>query len=154
MKSLNRLLALLCCAAIVSAQAVSPIPSLTGPDATPPGTISWSLLGKAKTVQKPDKKTGPLFTPEIKQLNGKDVKLYGFMLPLDGGTSKQKRFLLVAWPPHCSFCLPGGPELMAEVIADQPISFTQEPIVIAGKMQVLEDDVVYYRVTKAAQVRL
>jgi uncharacterized protein len=132
----------------------SPQFGFVGPDPTPPGTVSWSLLGKARTVQKPNKKTGPQFTPEIKELNGKDVKLYGFMLPLDGGTSKQKRFLLVAWPPHCSFCLPGGPELMAEVIADKPIAFTQEPIVVAGKIQVLEDDVVYYRLTKATQVKL
>jgi uncharacterized protein len=141
--------------AVVAVQPpTSPQFGFVGPDPTPPGTISWSVLGKAKTVQKPNKKTGPEFTREIRDLNGQNVKLYGFMLPLDGGTAKQKRFLLVAWPPHCSFCLPGGPELMAEVIADQPIAFTQEPIVIAGKMQVLEDDVVYYRVTKATQVRL
>ena len=39
------------------------------------------------------------------------------MMPLDQ-TAKQKRFLLASFPPHCPFCMPGGPESMVEVIAD------------------------------------
>ena len=66
---------------------------------------------------------------------------------------KQKRFLLSAFPPHCSFCLTGGPESLVEVLADQPIDFTFEPIVVAGRMAVLDNDVVYYRLTNAASVK-
>jgi hypothetical protein len=80
------------------------------------------------------------------------VKVYGFMMPLDQ-SAKQKRFLLSAFPPHCTFCLPGGPESLVEVIADSPVEFTFEPIVVAGKMAVLENDVVYYRITNAASVK-
>lgn len=142
-----------------AAQQLAPVPIPpglpgSGSDATPPGTISWSVLGKARTVQRADKRTGPQYTPEIKALNGQNVKLYGFMMPLDGGSRKQKRFLLVAWPPHCSFCMPGGPELMAEVLADKPIDYSIEPVILAGKLQVLEDDIVYYRLTGASLVRL
>ena len=36
-----------------------------GPDPAPAGTIPWQLLQQAKTVQKPDKKFGPVFTKEI-----------------------------------------------------------------------------------------
>ena len=115
----------------------------------PAGTVSWTLLQQAKTVQKADKKFGPVFTSEIRGLDKKQVKLYGFMLPLDQ-SRMQKRFLLASFPPHCAFCLPGGPESMVEVIADKPIEFTYEPIVVAGRMAVLDDDVVYYRLTNAA----
>jgi uncharacterized protein len=115
----------------------------------PAGTIPWELLQQAKTVQKPNKKFGPEFTSEIRQLDRQQVRLYGFMLPLDQ-SAKQKRFLLASFPPHCSFCLPGGPESMVEVIANKPIDFTYEPIVVAGRLAVLDNDVVYYRLTDAA----
>jgi hypothetical protein len=122
-----------------------------GLEAAPAGTISWELLQQAKTVQKADKKFGPEFTKEIRSLDKKQVKLYGFMMPLEQ-SRLQKRFLLASFPPHCSFCLPGGPESMVEVIADKPVEFTYEPIIVAGRLAVLDDDVVYYRLTNANAV--
>ncbi len=123
-----------------------------GPDPAPAGTVPWPLLQSTKTVQKADKKFGPAFPKEVKELDKQQVKLYGFMMPLDQA-KKQKRFLLAAFPPHCSFCLPGGAESLVEVIADQPIEFTFEPIVVAGRMAILDDDVVYYRLTGATSVK-
>lgn len=120
-------------------------------EAQPAGTVPWQVLQQAKTVQKPDKKYGPVFTREIRKLDKQDVKLYGFMMPLEQ-TSKQKRFLLASFPPHCPFCMPGGPESMVEVVADHAVEFTYEPIIVAGRMTVLEDDVVYYRLTNANAV--
>ena len=120
-----------------------------GADPVPAGTIPWQLLQQAKTVQKPDKKFGPVFTKEIKELDRQLVKLYGFMMPLDQA-QKQKHFLLAAFPPHCAFCLPGGPESLVEVICDKPVDFTYEPIIVGGRMAVLENDVVYYRLTNAS----
>ena len=119
-----------------------------GVEATPAGAIPWELLQQARTVQKADKRFGPVFTAEIRSLDRKEVKLYGFMMPLDQ-TAKQKRFLLASFPPHCPFCMAGGPESMVEVIADTPIEFTYEPILVAGRMAVLDDDVVFYRLTNA-----
>jgi hypothetical protein len=117
----------------------------------PAGTVPWTVLQQAKTVQKPDKKFGPEFTRDIKALDRKDVKLFGFMMPLDQAR-KQKRFLLAAYPPHCAFCLPSGPESLVEVVADTPVEFTLEPIVVSGRLAVLENDIVYYRLTNAAAV--
>ena len=122
-----------------------------GLEAAPAGTLSWELLQQAKTVQRPDKKFGPEFTKEIRSLDKKQVKIYGFMMPLDQ-SRMQKRFLLASFPPHCAFCLPGGPESIVEVIADKPVEFTYEPIIVAGRLAVLDDDVVYYRLTNANAV--
>ena len=122
-----------------------------GTEAQPAGTVPWTLLQEAKTVQRADKKFGPLFTREIRGLDKKQVKIYGFMMPLEQ-TRLQKRFLLASFPPHCPFCMPGGPESMVEVLADKAIEFTYEPIVVAGRMAVLDDDVVYYRLTNASAV--
>ena len=135
------------------AQLPSPPPQ-SGPVPIPPapkGTVPWDVLQKAQTVQKADRKFGPQFTPEIRALDQRDVKLFGFMMPLDQ-SRKQKRFLLAAYPPHCAFCLPSGPESLVEVIAESPIDFTFEPIVVSGRLAVLDDDIVFYRLTRAAAV--
>ena len=156
-----RLAAALACAALLPlaiAAGAAPPPELTlqqgmqAIEAAPAGTIPWQLLMQAKTVQKANKKFGPEFNPQIKELNNQKVKLYGFMLPLDQ-SRMQKRFLLTAFSPHCAFCMPGGPESIVEVIADKPVEFSYEPVVIAGKMEVLEDDVVYYRLSGAAAAK-
>lgn len=121
------------------------------PEGQPSGTVPWQVLQEARTVQKPDNKFAPQFTAQIRRLDKKDVKLYGFMMPLEQ-TRMQKRFLLASFPPHCAFCLPGGPESMVEVLADKPVEFTYEPIVVAGRFAVLDDDVVYYRLSNASAV--
>jgi uncharacterized protein len=123
-----------------------------GADPAPAGTVPWQLLQSTKTIQKADKKFGPSFPKEVKDLDKQQVKLFGFMMPLDQA-KKQKRFLLSAFPPHCSFCLTGGPESLVEVLADKPIDFTFEPVVVAGRMAVLDDDIVYYRLTNAVAVK-
>jgi uncharacterized protein len=120
-------------------------------EAQPAGTVPWQVLQQAKTVQKPDKKYGPVFTRDIRKLDQQAVKIYGFMMPLEQ-TPRQKRFLLASFPPHCPFCMPGGPESMVEVVADEAVEFTYEPIIVSGRMAVLDDDVVYYRLTHANAV--
>jgi hypothetical protein len=153
------LLALACALATLSlgtAAAADPPKGLQVPGgtvmATPAGTIPWEVLQQARTVQKADRKFGPEYTPEIRKLDQKTVRIYGFMLPLDQ-SRQQKRFLLASFPPHCPFCLPGGPESMVEVICDKPVEFTYEPITVSGRLAVLDDDVVYYRLTQAAAVQ-
>ncbi len=155
MNRITRTLVLAAALAVAAAHAQAPKPGLQVPGggtaAQPAGTIPWELLQQAKTVQKGERKFGPEFTREIRSLDKQQVRLYGFMMPLDQ-SAKQKRFLLASFPPHCAFCLPGGPESIVEVIADKPVEFTYEPIVIAGRLAVLENDVVYYRLTGAAAV--
>ncbi len=38
------------------------------------------------------------------------------------------------------------------MICDKPVEFTFDPIVISGRFAVLENDVVYYRLTNASAV--
>ena len=75
------------------------------------------------------------------------------MIPLDVG-EKQKRFLISAVPPHCSFCLPAGPDAVVEVEAKSPVTYTFDPIVMAGKFAVMKGDLsgVLYRLTDAGRV--
>jgi len=72
----------------------------------------------------------PRFSPTLAALDQKEVKVQGFMLPLDVG-EKHAFFILSAVPPTCSFCMPGG------------------------KLSVLKDDPtgIFYRLTDAVQAK-
>jgi hypothetical protein len=114
--------------------------------------VSWKTLAQVEPVKK-DGKLIPSFSKDILGLDRTDVKVQGFMIPLDIG-DKQKRFLLSAVPPHCQFCLPAGPDEIVEVEAKMPVAYTFDPIVIGGKFSVVKDDSngILYRMTGAARV--
>lgn len=116
------------------------------------GVVSWKTLNDVKTVKQKDRFM-PEFGKSVVVLDNKEVRLQGFMMPLDMG-EKQKRFILAALPPTCSFCLPGGPEQMVEVQAKTPVKYGFEPIVVSGRFTVLRDDAMglYYRLTDAVAV--
>ena len=113
------------------------------------GVVSWKTLAEVTPVKQKDRFV-PQFSKGVSVLDQKEVKLQGFMMPLDMG-EKQKRFLLVALPPSCAFCLPSGPDQMVEVVAKTPVKYGFDPIVISGKFVVLKDDPMglYYRLTDA-----
>jgi hypothetical protein len=113
------------------------------------GVVSWKTLSEVTPIRQKDRFV-PQFSKEINALDKKEVKLQGFMMPLDMG-EKQKRFLLVAMPPSCSFCLPGGPDQLVEVVAKTPVKYGFDPVVISGKFTVLKDDPMglYYRLVDA-----
>ena len=116
------------------------------------GVVSWKMLAQVEPLAKNGKMV-PGFSKEILGLDRTDVKVQGFMIPLDIG-DKQKRFLLSAVPPHCQFCLPAGPDEIVEVEATSPVAYTFDPIVVAGKFSVVKDDAsgILYRMTGASRV--
>jgi uncharacterized protein len=113
------------------------------------GVVSWNTLAQVKSRTE-GKKVVPEFAAEVRQLDRKDVKLQGFMLPIVTG-ERHDRFLLTMRPPHCPFCLSLGPEYIVEVRAKAPIKHTYDPIVLSGQLNVLSDDPfgLYYRLTGA-----
>lgn len=113
-------------------------------------SVSWDTLAKVK-LKKEESKFIPEFSADIAGLQGQQVKLQGFMLPLDQA-AKQQHFILSANPvANCFFCMPGGPESLIEVRTDKPVEFSYDPITIAGRLELLTDDPMgmYYRITEA-----
>jgi hypothetical protein len=113
------------------------------------GVVSWRTLAQVMPVQQNGRMV-PEFSKDILTLDDRDVKVQGFIIPLDMG-DKQKRFLLSAVPPHCSFCMPAGPDAVVEVIARTPVKYGFEPIIVSGRFAVLKDDAsgVLYRLNDA-----
>lgn len=101
-----------------------------------PGALQWELL--ADVI--PGEEFGPpTFGDRISQYDGKTVILQGFMLPLENA-ERQSHFVLSTNPPHCYFCMPGGPETMVEIFAAPPIDFSYDPIVLQGELKLVRGD--------------
>lgn len=130
--------------------------SFIGKDPLPPGTIPWQTLRQVEMVE--EKKSGkttmrPKFSPKIKELDKQEVKMYGFVMPLST-TPKQKHFLLSPLPTHCPFCVSQGPDSIVEVMAKIPVEFSQwEPIVVSGKLELVNDSSLFYRLIDAVPVK-
>jgi hypothetical protein len=154
--------------ALASSFALAPsAPAVTGvpPGGLPPavdysssvlpdlaGVVSWKTLAQVTPVAKNGKMIAE-FSKDILGLDRKNVRVQGFIIPLDMG-EKQSRFLLSSVPPHCQFCLPAGPDGVVEVRAIKPIQYGFEPIVVSGRFAVLKDDEagLLYRLTDAEEV--
>ena len=111
--------------------------------------VSWKLLAQVELVKLKDRYQ-PQFSAGVAALDAKEVKVQGFMMPLEMG-DKQTHFILSAMPQSCAFCMPGGPEQLVEVRTKTPVKYTFDPVVLTGKLAVLKDDPtgVFYRLTDA-----
>jgi hypothetical protein len=116
------------------------------------GTVPWRTLAEVETV--PGKrKLVPKFSDAILSLDNKNVRIYGFIIPLDLGAD-QTHFLISAVPSHCPFCMPAGPDAIVEVLSTKPVQYSFEPVLMMGKLAVLKDDPsgLLYRMTEATAV--
>ena len=111
--------------------------------------VSWKTLSQVELVKQKDRYV-PKFAAPVAELDQKQVKVQGFMMPLQTG-DKQTHFVLAAMPQTCAFCLPGGPEQMVEIKTRTPVKYTFEPVIVSGKLAVLKDDPtgVFYRIIDA-----
>jgi hypothetical protein len=113
------------------------------------GVVPWKVLGQVKTSQV-GTKVLPQFSSEVRKLDQQEVKLQGYILPITAG-EKHTHFLLTMRPPHCPFCLSIGPEYIVEVKAKTAVRHGYEPVVLVGRLNVLNDDPfgLYYRLADA-----
>src|ERR1700752_2680938 len=75
--------------------------------------VAWRTFAEGEMVRQKDRVV-PKFSSNVTALDQKEVKVQGFMMPLQTG-EKQSHFMLAAMPVDCAFCLPGGPESLVEV---------------------------------------
>jgi hypothetical protein len=114
--------------------------------------VPWEVLGKVSLVKQGDRYV-PAFPKELAALDKTQVKLQGFMMPLEPA-AKQKRFLLSALPSDCGFCMASGPDQLVEVHAKQGLSYVLDPITVSGRFVLVSDDAggLLYRLTDAVAV--
>ena len=84
-----------------------------------PAPDLWGLFAKTRFVEKMNRQLSiyflyPAFPPELKALEGKEVELTGFHIPLE--ISNTKMVILSKFPmAECFFCGGSGPESVAVV---------------------------------------
>ena len=106
---------------------------------------TWNTLAKVTVETKFDEILNYdveeyTFSKEVKALNGKQVTLEGWMIPLDE-LRGENYFVLSSLPfANCFFCGGAGPETVAEVFTKKDMKFTEERIKVTGILTVNSDD--------------
>lgn len=124
------------------------------PAVTPKGGVPWKLLETTTETQR--RADGiiyskPVFTPAVRALAGKQVKVAGWMKPLETA-ARQKRFVLLAYPPGCPFHFHAMPNQFIEVIAPAGVKLNErDPFVLTGTLQLTGQDEsgIFYRLVNA-----
>jgi hypothetical protein len=107
---------------------------------------SWNEFAKTKFEPKYNEKLGeylfyPTFTPELKNLVGKEITVEGYYVPF---APEDGDYIIVSKFPmsQCFFCGGGGPESIAEVnfLKETPKLQVDDLITVKGKLQLNIDD--------------
>ena len=110
------------------------------------GGNMWKTLAKITFKKEFDELLGfkvdkPVFSEEIAALNGKEVTITGYIIPVEG-YKNHKEFILSAYPYNmCFFCGGAGPETVMEIVAKEAIPYSAEAITIKGKLEINADDI-------------
>lgn len=110
------------------------------------GENLWKTLSKITYKKEYDELMGfkidkPVFSEDIKKLDGEEVTVRGFIIPTEGYKSHTE-FIFSAFPySMCFFCGGAGPETVMEVVAKKPVKFTAEAITLKGTLRLNADDI-------------
>ncbi|MFZ1703631.1 MAG: hypothetical protein WAT79_04760 [Saprospiraceae bacterium] len=106
----------------------------------------WKTLGKISYKKEYDELMGfkidkPVFSEQVKALDGKEVTLNGYIIPVEGYVS-HKEFIFSAFPySMCFFCGGAGPETVMEVISLEPVKYSADAVTIKGILQLNDKDI-------------
>ena len=122
-------------------------------------TNLWKTLSKVTFEKKYDELLGfkvdvPVFGDVVKELEGKEVIVSGYIVPVEGYKSHEE-FVFSAYPYNmCFFCGGAGPETVMEVTATEAVKYTTERIVLKGKLLLNKDNInrLMYILTDAVEV--
>lgn len=96
-----------------------------------------------------------LFGGAVKRLEGKEIRLKGYIIPLEE-LQGQKYFIFSRYPFNlCYFCGAAGPETIIEVRSLQEINFTENLIELEGRFQTNANDPdhMMYLLLEAKQIK-
>ncbi len=85
----------------------------------------------------------PILNPVVKTLEGKEIEVEGYIIPLTGKV-EQSHFMLSRFPQSmCFFCGKAGPESAAQVFTKggKKIAFTDKKIRVKGILRINVSDI-------------
>ncbi|GAB5524576.1 MAG: hypothetical protein Roseis2KO_24480 [Roseivirga sp.] len=108
-------------------------------------TNAWKTLAKVDYKTRFDELTQfeeeyPIFSEAVKALDGTEITVEGWMIPLDE-LRGENYFVLSSLPfANCFFCGGAGPETVMEIFSKKQIDFTEKKIKVTGKLKINADD--------------
>lgn len=120
----------------------------------------WKTLAKITFKKEYDDLLGfkvdrPVFSEDIQKLEGKEVTVTGYVIPVEGYKSHTE-FIFSAYPYNmCFFCGGAGPESVMEVLAKEPVKYSAEAITIRGKLELnaYDSNRLMYALSDVVQVK-
>lgn len=130
------------------------MPAQWAPDHVESDDPSWRLLSGAQwSIDEARGLMTANFTDLIRRMDGHDLTISGFLMPLDA-RRRFTHFVLTRRNSSCPFCPPNEPTDAIEVFGTQNLEFTADPYVVSGRFQIVSEssDGLFYRLS-AASVR-
>ncbi|MCB0665101.1 MAG: hypothetical protein KDC80_04730 [Saprospiraceae bacterium] len=107
---------------------------------------TWKTLAKITYTKQYDELMGfkvdvPVFSEDIQALEGQEVEVKGYIIPVEGYKS-HKEFIFSAFPyTMCFFCGGAGPESVMDVYATNPVEYSAEQITLRGRLELNATDI-------------
>ena len=117
----------------------------------PPDLVLWGDLARAGLTRKHGQYKLVYVPEKLRGLNGKRASLVGYMTAIGQG-ERHTRFLLSAQPLICDEChVVASPTATAEINTLRPQRQTDEPLMVQGTLEIVEDNPngLVYRLNKA-----
>ena len=109
------------------------------------GQTGWNLLATTEIKKSHDPFLNeaidlPLFPDVLRKMEGSEITLDGFVIPLQQDAS-QSYFVLSRYPfQSCFFCGGAGPETVIEVYSEEELKYTDEQVRVTGTLFLNPDD--------------
>lgn len=116
------------------------------------GALDWAQLARAGASMFRDGRVSR-FPADLHALDGKEVTLAGYMMPFTDG-ERHSEFMLGALQFHCAGCMMGELNRLVAVKAAEPVAHAHGPLVLRGRLRLLEDEAspLFYRLEDALEV--
>ncbi|MCH2082116.1 MAG: DUF3299 domain-containing protein [Saprospiraceae bacterium] len=116
--------------------------------AQPPDANIWGILSDVQIEKEYDDMIGmeiirPTFSPLITAMEGKEVVVKGYIIPLEG-KKKQGHFMFSAFPYNmCFFCGKAGPESAMQVFTKKgkAVTYTEDAVHVKGILRLRRNDI-------------
>lgn len=83
----------------------------------------------------------PKFGADIRQLEGKEIELSGYIIPFEGMFAPDHLIISSVPVASCFFCGGAGPESVAEVYLTESVKYTAKKVTVIGKLELNDADV-------------
>jgi len=120
----------------------------------------WKSLSKISYKKEYDELMGfkvdkPVFSESVKAMQGKEVTLKGYIIPVEGYKS-HKEFIFSAYPySMCFFCGGAGPETVMEVEAVEGVKYSADAVYLKGNLHLNDKDInrLMYKLVNAKLIK-